>query len=364
MKFYLSRVMREAMTLTRDQRLAEATQRIKDALQAAASRPARTAPGKPAGASLGAVAKALRQARLGGARPNGVWGIKPHGPVEVAEGARFVEDTFAGDAGSRSYRLYLPAKHAPRGLPLVVMLHGCTQDAADFALGTRMNTVAEEIGFVVMYPEQTRTANPSSCWNWFEPRDQKRGEGEPSIIAGMTHEIAAKYSLDAGRIFVAGLSAGGAMAATLGATYPDVYAAIGVHSGLAHGAASDVVSAFAAMRGDAGIRYGRGAETERGTGVRTIVFHGAADPTVHPSNADAIVGGGAGEVARTESGVRGGRRYARTIISTGTGKSVAERWLVDGAGHAWLGGNPAGSFSDPAGPDASREMIRFFLDAG
>ena len=362
MKFDLSRVMREAMTLTRDQRLAEATQRIRDALQAA-GRPARTAPGKQAGASLGAVAKALRQARLGGTRRSGVRGIKPHGPVEVAEGARFIEGTFTADAGSRNYSLYLPAKHAPRGLPLVVMLHGCTQDAADFALGTGMNALAEAIGFIVVYPEQPRTANPSSCWNWFEPRDQKRGVGEPSIIAGLTREIATNYSLDSGRIFVAGISAGGAMAATLGATYPDVYAAIGVHSGLAHGAASDVVSAFAAMRGDAGIRHSRGAEAERSTTLRTIVFHGAADHTVHPSNADAMVGGGAGEVARTESGVRGGRRYARTIISTGNGKSIAERWLIDGAGHAWSGGNPAGSFSDPAGPDASREMVRFFLEA-
>jgi poly(hydroxyalkanoate) depolymerase family esterase len=363
MKFDLSRVMREATTLTRDQRLSEATQRIGEALATSGLR--RPPAAKLPGASLGAIVKALQQGKTVGVRGSVLRGLKPRGMVEVAAGAQFLEDTFSCDAGTRNYKVYLPANRSTRGLPLVVMLHGCTQDPDDFALGTGMNTLAEEIGFVVAYPEQPRTANPSSCWNWFEPKDQRRGAGEPSIIAGVTREIVKRYDLDRSCVFIAGLSAGGAMAATLGATYPDVYAAIGVHSGLAHGAARDVVSAFAAMRGETGAGPRHGGEVADNGAVRTIIFHGAADRTVHPANADAIAGtrsSDGSDSVHTERGVRGGRRYSRTIVTNKAGRPLAEQWLIDGAGHAWSGGNPNGSFSDPAGPDASREMIRFFLE--
>jgi poly(hydroxyalkanoate) depolymerase family esterase len=243
------------------------------------------------------------------------------------------------------------------------MLHGCTQDPDDFAMGTRMNFLAEEVGFIVAYPCQPASANPSSCWNWFEPKDQMRGRGEPSIIAGLTEEIVAEYHLDRSRTFVAGLSAGGAMAAVMGATYPDIYDAIGVHSGLAYGEARDVMSAFAAMRGEISTRMrprSPSAETPR-----TIVFHGDADRTVHPGNGARIVGPSdswLGDVTEVGSGMAGGRSFTRTITREPKGTSRHEHWLVAGAGHAWSGGSLDGSYTDAAGPDASREMVRFFLD--
>ena len=315
--------------------------------------------------SLGEVAKTLRQARLRGLTPNPLSGIKPRATPRIPAGAQFLARSFTGRAGSRTYKLYLPESRSARGLPLLVMLHGCTQDPDDFAVGTGMNALAEEFGFLVAYPGQPGSANPSSCWNWFAPKDQARGAGEPSIIAGLTKEIVAEFDLDADRIFVAGLSAGGAMATVMAATYPDVYAAIGVHSGLAYGSATDVVSAFAAMRGDPvpGAKADAG-DADYASRVRAIVFHGEADHTVHPSNAARIVAAydrREGDRRDIESGVSGGRPYTRTTIRSQSGSSRMEHWLIGDAGHAWSGGSNAGSFTDAAGPDASREMVRFFL---
>jgi poly(3-hydroxybutyrate) depolymerase len=192
-----------------------------------------------------------------------------------------------------------------------------------------------------------------ACWNWFRPGDQRRGGGEPEILAGIAREVAQEFGVDARRTFVAGLSAGGAMAHVLAATYPDVFGAAGVHSGLAHGAASDVASAFAAMQG--------GAEGSRSAvSGPLIVFHGTADATVHPANARHVVGDIAGGDL-IEGAAGGGRRYTRAVGTRAHGSAV-ELWLVDGAGHAWSGGRPEGSYTDASGPDASAEMVRFFLD--
>lgn len=277
----------------------------------------------------------------------------------VREGARFEERTFAGPAGSRSYKLYVPGGFSGTALPLVVMLHGCTQSPDDFAAGTRMNEVAEELGLLVAYPAQSKAANASRCWNWFNGEDQKRGRGEPSLIAGMVREIMADLPVRADQVYVAGLSAGGAAAAVLAETYPDLFAAVGVHSGLACGAASDMASAFGAMRD------GGRAPTARGAGVPTIVFHGDRDSTVNPVNADRVMAQ-AGAQRRlqetvTEGTSAGGMRFTRHVASDGTGAAVLEQWILHGAGHAWSGGSSAGSFTDPRGPDASREMVRFFL---
>jgi poly(hydroxyalkanoate) depolymerase family esterase len=280
----------------------------------------------------------------------------------LPEAAQFLAGSFAAEAGSRAYKLYIPANRLRAPAPLVIMLHGCTQSPDDFAAGTGMNTLAEEHGLLVLYPAQPSSANAQRCWNWFSPNDQRRSAGEPSIIAGMTRQVMREHGIDPRRVFVAGLSAGGAAAAILGQAYPELYAAVGVHSGLACGAARDLPSAFAAMRQGA-----PGAPTPIRP-IPTIVFHADRDATVHPRNGDQVI---AQASAATPTGLRtevergqvpGGHGYSRTIHRNGEGRIVLEQWLVHGGGHAWSGGSPAGSYTDPRGPDASREMLRFFLE--
>ena len=252
------------------------------------------------------------------------------------------------------------------------MLHGCTQSPDDFAAGTRMNVLAEEHTCLVAYPAQAASANSSKCWNWFRPSDQQRGQGEPSLIAGITRQIMRDYAVDPQRVYVAGLSAGGAAAAIMGMAYPDLYAAIGVHSGLACGVASDLPSAFAAMQhGEAVAARGSGSASGAGVSRRivpTIVFHGDRDTTVHPCNGDRVVA-----QSRTtpmtdlrttvqQGRVPGGHAYSRRLHADASGQTILEHWVIHGAGHAWSGGSPAGSYTDPQGPDATREMLRFFLE--
>ena len=280
----------------------------------------------------------------------------------VPEGTRFIAGTFSNAAGSRTYKLFIPSRCQEQRLPLIVMLHGCTQSPDDFAAGTRMNFLAEEQNCFVVYPEQPSGANQSKCWNWFRTSDQRRGGGEPSMIAGITRQIMRDHVIDPKRVYVAGLSAGGAAAAIMGATYSDLYAAVGIHSGLACGAASDLPSAFAAMRQGGGSK----AVADGKTSVPTIVFHGDRDTTVHPKNGDQIIEQSARATRPTTKVLRGrvphGHAYTRTILIDGAGRAISEHWNIDGAGHAWSGGSPTGSYTDPQGPDAAREMLRFFLE--
>jgi poly(hydroxyalkanoate) depolymerase family esterase len=285
-------------------------------------------------------------------------------PDIVPVGARFIEGTYSNPAGSRAYKLFIPSRYQGQPLPLVVMLHGCTQSPDDFAAGTRMNFIAEEQTCFVVYPAQCSEANQAKCWNWFRAADQQRGRGEPSLIAGITRRIMRDYSVDPRHVYVGGLSAGAAAAAIMGATYNDLYAAIGVHSGLACGAAIDLPSAFVAMR------QGGGPDDRviRGDGptVPTIVFHGDRDITVHPNNGDQILEQSM-RTTSTEKKVHrgripGGHAYTRTIHTDASGRGIFERWNIHGAGHAWSGGSPAGSYTDPRGPEATREMLRFFLE--
>lgn len=278
---------------------------------------------------------------------------------------------FIGDSGEIGYKLYVPAGLDTTGAPLLLMLHGCTQSPDDFARGTHMNALADAHGYVVAYPEQPSSRNVTHCWNWFRRGDQQRGSGEPALLAALTRRLVATHGLDQRRVYVAGLSAGGAMAAVLANAYPDIYAAIGVHSGLPIGLASDVPSAIVAMRGG----VSRPAATAQNSASRTvpaIVFHGDKDATVHPSNGDGLIAQSLGNVgvdaaaakgACVERGIAaGGRRYTRTVHTSADGSIAAEHWIIEGGGHAWSGGDAAGSFTDPRGPDASAQMVRFFSD--
>jgi len=284
--------------------------------------------------------------------------------VAIPAGAEFRSDTFTCPAGSRTYRTYIPASATEGVTGVVIMLHGCTQTPEDFAAGTGMNALAELHRIVVVYPAQSRGNNAQSCWNWFSRGDQRRGRGEPAILAGIASLVSKEHRVGPDQTFVAGLSAGAAMAVILGETYGDVFAAVGAHSGLPAGAAKDVASAFSAMAGNALDVVGKPVATGK---ARTIVFHGTADATVHPSNGDAIarraVDAGAPQSIETSTkGEAAGRRFTRTITSDLQGRPIVEHWAIEGQSHAWSGGQPTGSYTDPKGPDASAEMIRFFFN--
>jgi poly(hydroxyalkanoate) depolymerase family esterase len=275
---------------------------------------------------------------------------------------RFIDGRYACAAGARDYKLYIPARPAQAPRALLVMLHGCTQHPDDFAAGTGMNALAEEHGCLVLYPAQDRSANRNACWNWFETAHQGAEGGEPAIIAGMTRQVMAEYGADPARVYAAGLSAGGAMAAILGAEFPELFAAVGVHSGLPAGSARDLVTGLKAMRAP-----GKARKLRRG--VPVIVFHGDADHLVNTANADAVLA----QFLKAQSAAlhkhsaahdHAGRRCTRTTWRDEEGRTMVEYWQLHGAGHAWSGGNPAGSHTDATGPSASAEMLRFFLAHG
>jgi poly(hydroxyalkanoate) depolymerase family esterase len=301
-------------------------------------------------------------------------------PEVVPAGGRFVERSYTNQAGTRSYKLYIPSGYIGQEVPLIVMLHGCTQSPNDIAAGTHMNALAEENIFLVAYPAQAQGANMNKCWNWFKASDQQRGRGEPSLVAGITRQIIDEYKVADGRVYVAGMSAGGAMAAIMGEAYPDLYAAVGVHSGLAPGAAHDMPSAFAAMHQGGAATSRRNVPTATATCesariVPAIVFHGDHDKTVHPRNADHLLehystadttrsrdeaGGSRPRGTVRQGQIPGGHAYTRATYRDAGGRAIVERWTVHGLGHAWSGGSSSGSYTDPKGPDASAEMVRFF----
>jgi poly(hydroxyalkanoate) depolymerase family esterase len=339
-------LMREATRLTRSGQLSEATAAIGRALMASPP---------PAGANAddvieGAVFEVRDERATREASPAAT------APEAVSRGSHQHASL------TRDYRLYVPPGPA-QARPLVVMLHGCTQDPDDFARGTGMDRAARERGAVVLYPGQASDANPSRCWNWFKHNHQVRGRGEAALIASLTQQVIADHGIDPGRVYIAGLSAGGAMAASVAAAYPEVFAAVGVHSGLAPAAAGTLPAAMSAMRS--------GADGAAATAlpVPAIVFHGDQDSTVHPVNGQQLIAAvkaghpsQAGAAAVVEQGrSAGGQRYTRTTHGAGGRAPWAEHWLLHGAGHAWAGGQSAGSYTDPRGPDATREMLRFFF---
>jgi poly(hydroxyalkanoate) depolymerase family esterase len=368
MKFTLPPGMAEATRLTREGKLQDAMAMLRRGFQAEAPEPARPQPRSgPRPAPTGRIFDVEPEAAEPVGRAGFMEQLKrslhraaPAAPLPMPEGARFLDASFSGPGGSRTYKLYIPSTLPAGPVPLIVMLHGCTQSPDDFAAGTRMNALAEADPCLVAYPAQAASANAQRCWNWFNPEDQQRDRGEPAIIAGITRQILRDHAVDPRRVHVAGLSAGGAQAAIMGATYPELFAAIGVHSGLACGAARDMPSAFAAMRG------GAAGLASAGRAVPTIVFHADRDPTVHPVNGDQVIAQARSATslrAETLRGqVPGGHAYTRTRHADSAGHAVLEQWVVHGGGHAWSGGDPAGSYTDPKGPDASAEMRRFFAE--
>ena len=389
--------MAEATRLTQEGRLDEAMAALQGALGGSLPNGA-TGNQANTDAPIDVTSRLVREARRGPATPRQDTGFDPSmwptpGPnlrsrgvrhpagspfgktagasAAVPEGARFAGYSYGNGAGGRSYKLYVPSGYSGEAVPLVVMLHGCTQDPDDFAAGTRMNELAEENTFLVAYPAQTGNANMQKCWNWFQTADQQRGRGEPSIIAGITRQVIEEYEVDEGRVYVAGMSAGGAMAAIMGAEYPDLYAAVGVHSGLAPGSAHDMPSAFSAMRqGGPGRADNFARAGERTAAIPTIVFHGDRDSTVHPRNGDNLLshltGGAKGSngssprVTTRQGQVPSGHSFTRIAYKDADDRPIVERWSVHGLGHAWSGGSHPGSYTDPKGPDASAEMVRFF----
>ena len=381
--------MAEATRLTRQGRLAEATALIQQTLSGPGPR-WRRPDAPPAAEETGGVLPSpavlpppadegipVRQGSPGWIRRLRAFprrsatgpGLAPRSAPPAAErpAGRFDAFSYTNAAGTRAYRLYVPAGYTGAPVPLVVMLHGGTQDAAAFAAATGMNDLAERETFLVAYPEQVRSANAGLYWNWFAPGHQRRDAGEPSLIAGITAQVMDGYAVDAGRVYVAGFSAGGAMAAVMAAAYPDLYAAVGVHSGLAYAAASDLPSALAAMR-----QGPPGPARAPARPVPLIVFHGDQDATVAPANVAGLIDhvlaagrtdrrAGTSPTTVTSRGqVPGGRAYTRTCHQDATGATVAESWVIHQGGHSWSGGVPNGSYTDPRGPDASAEFIRFF----
>jgi poly(hydroxyalkanoate) depolymerase family esterase len=283
---------------------------------------------------------------------------------------QFLQLTQPAGAGNRMFKLYVPSCFIGQSLPLVLMLHGCKQNPDDFATGTRMNEFAEREGFFVAYPAQTARDNGANCWNWFDPAQQTRDGAEPASLVGMIERLRIDYNVDGSRVFVAGLSAGAAMAVILGASYPEIFAGVAAHSGLPLGAARDVGSAFAVMKTGNTPTRSRFANTP----VPTLVFHGNADTTVASDNGrnitnDAVAAYRDANIQLHECtellSAADALKSAMVTRHVDNSRRVhVEHWTVSGAGHAWFGGDPKGSYTDPTAPDASSAIVNFFLKSG
>ena len=356
MKDLLATAMGRALEETRAGNPTEATRLIQAAMRGETgtneAQDVRIPMAAPRRRPLGQVIDSLVNGRRFGDVSRGTTSARPSVPL----GARYLDRRHESAHGNRDYRVYVPSARATPVRGVIMMLHGCTQTADDFAVGTRMNQHGERENLIVVYPEQTRGANQMGCWNWFRPEDQGAARGEPALLADLALSVATEFDVPGGRIYAAGLSAGGAMAAILGAAHPQTFAAVGVHSGLAPGSASNVAGAFAAMQGQ-----GLPVSPSVATSVPSIVFHGVSDTTVSPRNADAVIQAAIGETSKSAVEDRSVPGALCTIYRDDAGRVLAEDWRLDSVGHAWSGGAPEGSYTHASGPDASAEMMRFFL---
>jgi poly(hydroxyalkanoate) depolymerase family esterase len=301
----------------------------------------------------------------------------PGGGATPGKGTSF-SGTYTNAAGSRAYRGYVPSTYkAGTPVPLLVVLHGCTESADVFRQLTRFDELAEAKGFLVVFPEQPKSANNQNCWNFFQDAQTHRGTGEPSLIAGITDWVGQHYSVDSHRIYVAGLSAGGAMASVMAATYPDVYAAIGIGSGCEYAATATCAGYKSADPAAAA----QAAYKEMGTRARAmpvISFSGDKDTTVPPVNADQLLqqwqltadladdGATNGSVlskpTSTISGqVPNGLSYTVRSYGDAQTNELVQYWVVNGMSHAWSGGCSCQPYAEPKGPDATAAMYAFFV---
>lgn len=320
-------------------------------------------------AIVGLSAAPVRAAETSGPDPT-------HPSPSSAQSGRWVEGTFTNTAGTRRYQLYVPGRYDPaRRHMLVVMLHGCTQDPADFARGTRIAEHAERGGFLALLPEQPETANPKKCWNWYEPANQARGAGEPSILDGIITQVMRDHAIDSARVHLAGISAGAAMASLMTVAYPERFASIALHSGMAWRPATDVMSALGVMARGAADADTLGAAAlaamgDRARVVPTMVVHGSKDAILNPLNGtqttrqwvltNTRAPRGGPLTASATTGETKGYHWTRTCHRAAAGPCVVEEWIVTELGHAWSGGSAAGTFTDERGPDITAEMLRFF----
>lgn len=306
----------------------------------------------------------------------------------VANAGKWESASVTNAAGSREYKLWVPSGYDKgKRLPLLMMLHGCMQTPEGLAAISGMNELADRQTFLVVYPEQTAGANPLKCWNWFDPAHQMRESGEPSLLAAITTQVSASHKADSNRTYVAGISAGGAMAIVMGVTYPDLFAAIGVSAGLEFKAAVTVEGGLTAMKQGGPDPAAQGLLAFRAMGDKAharrrmpvIIFQGDADPFVNPANAEQVIQQWATTNAylsnkkpasdvttqpvAMEGSVTGGHAFTRFVYKDRTGRNLMEKWIVKGMGHAWSGSPAAGPFADPKGPNASAELWRFFSDA-
>ncbi len=288
-------------------------------------------------------------------------------------------------AGTRTYKVWIPTGYAAgNSLPMILMLHGCTQNPDDFAAGTQMNLYADQYKFFTVYPDQPDSANGTKCWNWFLPEDQTRDAGEPSIIAQVVRDVQTTYGIRRDKTFVAGMSAGAAMTVIMGAAYPDIFSAIGVSAGLEYRAGDSAATGVLAQQigGPDPNTQGQLAFAEMGARAHrmpTIVFHGTLDVTVQYANGPQIiqqyaqtndyiddgidnnsVDNTADQTMTGVAPVASGKTYTRSIYRDAQNRPLLEFWSVEQMRHAWSGGSSAGSYTDPTGPNASFEMVRFF----